>query len=391
MAGIGRKLPFAMPRSKLPPTALESALEALYATFSRYNGTHLEGCPHCVSFQDSAALRRAPLRQLGGELHPYLFKAMTTWGTEEDFKHFVPRLLDLYAWSTDAWLLCDKLLYARWRSWAEPEQRAVEGYLLALWRERLAADEAPLPGDVLLETMVTLDLDLAPYDLRTRLEAWRSEGSRESVRSLARFVLDHPEWVRDRRVVDLGTGSGVAAIVAVNDGKAAFAAAVTDDLVGRVSAVDLVRAAFAAAGADEGASAVDDVADVLAIDAAVRGRVEAARQPAKPVAEQDQLLAQHLHAQPPFPLETDTTWDTDLEQAVLWGLRILDKNRGILTLIEEGSEPDGSRFLVHELGTLRRGLALRDEKAKWLGIALPLFVLGFALYVAAIAQLLALA
>lgn len=44
-----------------------------------------------------------------------------------------------------------------------------------------------------------------------------------------------------------------------------------------------------------------------------------------------------------------------------------------------------------ELGTLRRGLALRDEKAKWLGIALTLFVLGFALYVAAIAQLLALA
>lgn len=180
-----------MPRSKLPPTALESALEALYATFSRYDGTHLEGCPHCVSFQDSAALRRAPLRQLGGELHPYLFKAMTTWGTEEDFKHFVPRLLDLYAWSTDAWLLCDKLLYARWRSWAEPEQRAVEGYLLALWRARLEEDEAPPPDDALLETMVTLDLDLAPYDMRTKLEVWRSEGSRESVRSLARFVLDH--------------------------------------------------------------------------------------------------------------------------------------------------------------------------------------------------------
>jgi alanyl-tRNA synthetase len=36
-------------------------------------------------------------------------------------------------------------------------------------------------------------------------------------------------------------GSGVAAICAVNDGKASFAVAVTEDLVGRVSAVDLVR------------------------------------------------------------------------------------------------------------------------------------------------------
>ncbi|HKT86771.1 MAG TPA: alanine--tRNA ligase [Novosphingobium sp.] len=36
-------------------------------------------------------------------------------------------------------------------------------------------------------------------------------------------------------------GSGVAAIVAVNDGKASIAVAVTDDLTGKVSAVDLVR------------------------------------------------------------------------------------------------------------------------------------------------------
>lgn len=46
----------------------------------------------------------------------------------------------------------------------------------------------------------------------------------------------------------------------------------------------------------------------------------------------------------------------------LTGLRILDKNRGILTLIEEGSEPDGSRFLVHELGTLR---LLQDMLDEW--------------------------
>src|SRR5690606_13508579 len=43
-------------------------------------------------------------------------------------------------------------------------------------------------------------------------------------------------------------GSGVAAIVAVNDGRATVAAGVTDDLTGRVSAVDLVRAAVAAVG-----------------------------------------------------------------------------------------------------------------------------------------------
>ena len=52
-------------------------------------------------------------------------------------------------------------------------------------------------------------------------------------------------------------GSGVAAICAVNDGKAAFAAAVTEDLVGRFSAVDLVRAGVEALGGKGGGGRPD--------------------------------------------------------------------------------------------------------------------------------------
>jgi alanyl-tRNA synthetase len=52
-------------------------------------------------------------------------------------------------------------------------------------------------------------------------------------------------------------GSGVAVIVAVNDGKGAIAAAVTDDLTGTVSAVDLVRAGVAALGGKGGGGRAD--------------------------------------------------------------------------------------------------------------------------------------
>ncbi|GGC17370.1 alanine--tRNA ligase [Novosphingobium marinum] len=52
-------------------------------------------------------------------------------------------------------------------------------------------------------------------------------------------------------------GSGVAAICAVNDGKAAFAVAVTDDLTGRFSAVDLVRAGVAELGGKGGGGRPD--------------------------------------------------------------------------------------------------------------------------------------
>jgi len=51
--------------------------------------------------------------------------------------------------------------------------------------------------------------------------------------------------------------SGVAVIIAVNDGKASIAAAVTDDLTGKVSAVDLVRAGVAALGGKGGGGRPD--------------------------------------------------------------------------------------------------------------------------------------
>ncbi|MDG2004382.1 MAG: alanine--tRNA ligase [Novosphingobium sp.] len=52
-------------------------------------------------------------------------------------------------------------------------------------------------------------------------------------------------------------GSGVAAICAVNDGKAAFAVAVTDDLVERFSAVELVRSGVEALGGKGGGGRPD--------------------------------------------------------------------------------------------------------------------------------------
>ncbi len=72
-------------------------------------------------------------------------------------------------------------------------------------------------------------------------------------------------------------GSGVAALIAVNDGRASIAVAVTDDLTGRLSAVDLVRAGVEALGGKGGGGRPDmaqgggpDGANAAAAIAAVR-------------------------------------------------------------------------------------------------------------------------
>ena len=54
-------------------------------------------------------------------------------------------------------------------------------------------------------------------------------------------------------------GSGVAALVAVNDGRATVAVGVSDDLTARFSAVELVKAAVAAVGG-RGETAVETFA-----------------------------------------------------------------------------------------------------------------------------------
>lgn len=73
--------------------------------------------------------------------------------------------------------------------------------------------------------------------------------------ALARYVLDHPELVRGRRVLDLGAGSGVAAVAAAHCGAAHVLAADVD-------AISLVAAEMnAAANGLSIATTADDLLD----------------------------------------------------------------------------------------------------------------------------------
>ena len=92
--------------------------------------------------------------------------------------------------------------------------------------------------------------------------AGASEGAAETVNGVAFSgqVLEGMDPKELRGLLDetkKRLGSGVAAIVAVNDGKAAFAVGITDDLTAELSAVDLVRAGVAALGGKGGGGRAD--------------------------------------------------------------------------------------------------------------------------------------
>jgi hypothetical protein len=117
-------------------------IESLYRVFSRYpRPKQLEGCPCCTSPTEGEGLLRKALRALSAsELAHYALQALTTWGTLEDFKYFLPRLLEL---TDDDSLLCDaeitfgKLEYGGFPDWPTAEREAVTNFIIGAWREAM--------------------------------------------------------------------------------------------------------------------------------------------------------------------------------------------------------------------------------------------------------------
>jgi hypothetical protein len=78
----------------------------------------------------------------------------------------------------------------------------------------------------------------------------------------------------------------------------------------------------------------------------------------------------HLHDRPPFRLEDDTTWDTNLEQGIAWGLRLLEKDKEL-----HGASINGKLFVMLSDGESWSGEVARaiDRAARE---HVPLHVIG---------------
>jgi hypothetical protein len=146
--------------------ALHAAIGGFYATFASYPLKRvIVGCPHCVSRADSDALHMRALDALtADDVRYYATKAMTTFGDAEDFKHFLPRLLELLARELEACgsggagedlgfneeILGGKLALAGYTGWPVVEREAVERFLDAMWGALLARFPTTLEAETFL-------------------------------------------------------------------------------------------------------------------------------------------------------------------------------------------------------------------------------------------------
>ena len=78
----------------------------------------------------------------------------------------------------------------------------------------------------------------------------------------------------------------------------------------------------------------------------------------------------HLYERPPFRIEDETTWDTNLERAVAWGLRIVDKDQEI-----HGRSANAPIFVVISDGETWSG-EVAKAVAEVTARGIPIFVVG---------------
>jgi hypothetical protein len=180
-----------------PDLKLRAAVERVYAAFAHcpLKPGFYERCSPYADRRDIArGLQIGPVRSLGApDLAVYAFKARHTMGNADDFKYFLPRMLELYALDPEwrAHMASDTVLFedARdlgWAEWPAVERRAVEGYLSTLWQVLIQSEPDVLSVDEFHRDVRALGIDFGRY-----LAQWRAPRSPAGARRLARFVIEY--------------------------------------------------------------------------------------------------------------------------------------------------------------------------------------------------------
>ena len=175
------------------PRPLSLAVERLYAAFADVpRPTEIHYCPCCLTVEEERRLLSpVAVRELPAEvIQPYAADVMLTVGGVDDFRYFLPRILDIactvgFDWP-DLESLATRLRMARWQTWPADEQDTIRDVLKALWAATLAVFPSDPDVDTVLCAVGNAEDDLEPY-----LRFWASALDRLTAATQLRDLLYH--------------------------------------------------------------------------------------------------------------------------------------------------------------------------------------------------------
>ena len=172
------------------------AIEELYKTFEKYpSKSTIEGCPCCVSNGDKLTLHSKELRELENEdISRYAFKAMTTWGNVNDFKHYLPRIFELAATRkliVDTFVILGKLEYGNWKHWEADEQNSILQFLKAWWKY-------DINNATYFDLEVLIEINKLTRDLPAMLNDWDVKVDSQGFKNYVDLVENHYPELKEK-------------------------------------------------------------------------------------------------------------------------------------------------------------------------------------------------
>ena len=183
---------------------LKISIEKLYDTFAKYQGlSKLEGSP---LYRDLGTwkkeLRSKKLRELTDEdLSRFAGKIILTWGDENDYRCYLPRILELTAelkTPYDIWTLYSRLEDANWKTWAIEEQTAINNFTLELWNN-LLNDNSDIAESEFIDYFHTI-ANFYP-DFSQVLKVWETNDSFAAVKHLTNYIIEKQQYLFDNKYI----------------------------------------------------------------------------------------------------------------------------------------------------------------------------------------------
>ncbi len=182
---------------------LKHIIENLYKVFAKYGATDMKGSPLYGDLHKwNKEILLKPLRELDeNDLSRFTGKAMTTWGSVNDYKHFLPRIFELTAelrTPYEIWIAFDKLTLAEWQDWIEEEQNAIYEFMIVLW-ESVVNDNSE-KAEWIFKDYFSAIAHFYP-NFTELLNIWTDSSTKAGIKHLSEFIVDEQTTLFDRKKI----------------------------------------------------------------------------------------------------------------------------------------------------------------------------------------------
>ncbi|GAA3594592.1 hypothetical protein Q4Q39_06955 [Flavivirga amylovorans] len=181
---------------------LKESIDNLYTVFSGYiirGNLRYRSCECCVSDEEIKLLLSKPLKELSAnDLNHFMASAITTFGGVEDYKHFLPRILELIVDNSDVvddFLTYEKLNYSEWLNWNTEEIVALKSFFEALLINALDKDFE------IIDDSISLNLIYNNYERLT--EILQNSDSKILLQKIVDEVFNDCYWKVDKELLNI--------------------------------------------------------------------------------------------------------------------------------------------------------------------------------------------